>query len=91
MFKPDQWALRVAHHLPWLHYWWNTQKWFPSSSLISGSLDMFSPPDMEIVSKFPPQLEEQKVHSFKINTLYIFSHICMSINTLTEYEIEFMC
>lgn len=28
----DQWALRVAHHVPWLTYWWNTQKWFPSSS-----------------------------------------------------------
>ncbi|CAH1435826.1 unnamed protein product [Lactuca virosa] len=26
MFKTDQWALRVVHHLPWLNYWWNTQK-----------------------------------------------------------------
>ncbi|KAK9063054.1 hypothetical protein SSX86_016924 [Deinandra increscens subsp. villosa] len=51
MFKPDQWSLRVAHHLPWLTYWWNTQKWFPSSSVASGSLDMFSPPDMEVLSK----------------------------------------
>ncbi|CAI9270862.1 unnamed protein product [Lactuca saligna] len=65
MFKPDQWALRVVHHLPWLNYWWNTQQWFPSSSLISRSLDMFSPPDMEIVSKFPPQPEEQKMQPRK--------------------------
>ncbi|CAK9134540.1 unnamed protein product [Ilex paraguariensis] len=27
----DQWTLRVAHYIPWLTYWWNTQKWFPSS------------------------------------------------------------
>ncbi|XP_071726311.1 uncharacterized protein [Rutidosis leptorrhynchoides] len=52
MFKQDQWSLRVAHHLPWLTYWWNTQKWFPSSAVASESLAMFSPPDMEIMSKF---------------------------------------
>ncbi|GJT14287.1 alpha/beta hydrolases superfamily protein [Tanacetum coccineum] len=59
-FKPDQWSLRVAHHIPWLTYWWNTQKWFPSSSVASQSLDMFSPPDMEVLSKFPGPTEAQK-------------------------------
>ncbi|XP_050892131.1 uncharacterized protein LOC127097678 isoform X2 [Lathyrus oleraceus] len=28
----DQWALRVAHYVPWLTYWWFTQNWFPTSS-----------------------------------------------------------
>ncbi|KAD5960353.1 hypothetical protein R6Q59_013481 [Mikania micrantha] len=60
MFKQDQWSLRVAHHLPWLTYWWNTQKWFPSSSVASQSLDMFSPPDREILSKFEGLSEAQK-------------------------------
>ncbi|KAI3776191.1 hypothetical protein L1987_45963 [Smallanthus sonchifolius] len=60
MFKQDQWALRVAHHLPWLTYWWNTQKWFPSSSSASQSRAMFSPPDMEILSKFKGPTEAQK-------------------------------
>lgn len=60
MFKQDQWCLRVAHYLPWLTYWWNTQTWFPGSSVASQSLAMFSPPDLEILSKLPPLTEAQK-------------------------------
>ncbi|KAE8718959.1 germin-like protein subfamily 3 member 2-like [Hibiscus syriacus] len=37
----DQWALRVSHYAPWLTYWWNTQKWFPGSSAITHSADIF--------------------------------------------------
>ncbi|KAM0861285.1 hypothetical protein ACQ4PT_046015 [Festuca glaucescens] len=33
----DQWAVWVAHHLPWLTYWWNSQKLFPASSVIARS------------------------------------------------------
>lgn len=47
----DQWALRVAHNLPWLTYWWNTQKWFPSSSVVAKNVHIFSRQDLEIVSK----------------------------------------
>ncbi|CAL0309955.1 unnamed protein product [Lupinus luteus] len=46
----DQWSLRVAHYTPWLTYWWNTQKWFPSSSLIAGSMDILSSHDLELLS-----------------------------------------
>ncbi|CAL0309954.1 unnamed protein product [Lupinus luteus] len=46
----DQWALRVAHYTPWLTYWWNTQQWFPSSSLIAGSIDVLSSQDIELLS-----------------------------------------
>ncbi|KAI3687769.1 hypothetical protein L1987_81472 [Smallanthus sonchifolius] len=49
--KQDQWALRVAHHLPWLTYWWNTQTWFPCFSLIHGNPATLSPPDIEVWSK----------------------------------------
>ncbi|CAF2087109.1 unnamed protein product [Brassica rapa] len=55
----DQWALRVAHHAPWLTYWWNTQKWFPFSNVIAGNPVIFSRQDMEVVSKlggFRPNL-----------------------------------
>ncbi|KAB2607779.1 hypothetical protein D8674_010947 [Pyrus ussuriensis x Pyrus communis] len=31
----DQWAVRVSHYTPWLTYFWNTQKWFPGSSLLA--------------------------------------------------------
>lgn len=50
--KPqDQWALRVSHYIPWLTYWWNTQRWFPASSMIARSLDVFSRPDKELIPK----------------------------------------
>uniref|UniRef100_A0A803QUN9 AB hydrolase-1 domain-containing protein n=2 Tax=Cannabis sativa TaxID=3483 RepID=A0A803QUN9_CANSA len=47
----DQWALRVAHYLPWLTYWWNTQKFFPASSVIASNPQTLSPQDMEIMKK----------------------------------------
>ncbi|KAK4431128.1 hypothetical protein Salat_0874900 [Sesamum alatum] len=49
-FPQDQWALRVAHHAPWLVYWWNTQKWFPPSSVVAGKPN-FTAPDLNILSK----------------------------------------
>lgn len=47
----DQWALRVAHHAPWLTYWWNTQKWFPASSVAARAPHIMSRQDMEIIPK----------------------------------------
>ncbi|KAL5976355.1 hypothetical protein ACLOJK_020686 [Asimina triloba] len=48
----DKWAVTVAHYFPWLTHWWNTQKWFPGSSVIVHSLDLFSPPDRVLLPKF---------------------------------------
>ncbi|KAK4743314.1 hypothetical protein SAY87_001315 [Trapa incisa] len=48
----DQWALRVGHYAPtWFTYWWNTQKWFPSSAAIVRHPDTLSPSDKEILAK----------------------------------------
>ncbi|KZV51603.1 hypothetical protein F511_35106 [Dorcoceras hygrometricum] len=47
----DQWALRVAHYIPWLTYWWNTQKLFPFSSVIGYSTSVLSDQDMELMPK----------------------------------------
>ncbi|XP_055830966.1 uncharacterized protein LOC129899993 isoform X3 [Solanum dulcamara] len=63
----DQWALRVAHYAPWLVYWWNTQKWFPCNSVISGKPKM-SPPDLEVVSrsaKHASQMQKLKEYAVK--------------------------
>lgn len=49
--QQDQWSMRVAHYLPWLSYWWNTQTWFPCFSLIHGNAAILSPPDREVLSK----------------------------------------
>lgn len=53
----DQWAVRVAHYAPWLTYWWNTQKWFPASSVAAHSPDVLSLPDKIVISKRPPRME----------------------------------
>lgn len=47
----DQWALRVAHYMPWLTYWWNSQKLFPGSSVIAHNPKIFSKPDKELLPK----------------------------------------
>ncbi|KAF2294944.1 hypothetical protein P3X46_013993 [Hevea brasiliensis] len=46
----DQWTLRVAYYTPCLTYWWNTQKWFPASSLVVRRPEIFSRQDLEIFS-----------------------------------------
>lgn len=49
--QPDQWAVRVSHYTPWLTYFWNTQKWFPGSSVLAQSIDCLSDQDKEILPK----------------------------------------
>lgn len=46
-----KWTFRVAHYVPWLLYWWLTQKWFPSSSIISGNSALLSDKDLVIAKK----------------------------------------
>ncbi|XP_021728666.1 uncharacterized protein LOC110695748 [Chenopodium quinoa] len=48
----DQWSLRVSHYLPWLTYWWQTQKWFAPSSVIAHSSEVLSRQDREVMFKF---------------------------------------
>ena len=47
----DQWTVGIVHYIPWLTYLWNTQKWFPALSAVPGNRDIFSPQDLEIMSK----------------------------------------
>ncbi|KAJ4705197.1 Alpha/beta-Hydrolases superfamily protein [Melia azedarach] len=47
----DQWAYRVNHYVPWLTYWWNTQKWFPVFSSVAHSHDTLSRQDIEVLPK----------------------------------------
>uniref|UniRef100_A0A0E0DDU9 AB hydrolase-1 domain-containing protein n=1 Tax=Oryza meridionalis TaxID=40149 RepID=A0A0E0DDU9_9ORYZ len=60
----DKWAVRVSHHLPWLTYWWNSQKLFPASSVIAYNPALFSEGDKLLLSKFAfrtymPQIRQQ--------------------------------
>lgn len=52
-FRQDQWTLRVAHYTPWLAYWWNTQIWFPASTVIDYHPDIYTPPDKALISMLP--------------------------------------
>lgn len=47
----DQLALRVARYVPWLTYWWNTQRLFPRFSVIARNPAVRSSQDMELVAK----------------------------------------
>ncbi|CAA0837849.1 alpha/beta-Hydrolases superfamily protein [Striga hermonthica] len=58
--KKDQWSLRVAHYLPWLTYWWNTQRFFPILSVIAGDPLMFSHQDMELLPRSIPIIKAYK-------------------------------
>lgn len=51
LLPQDQWSFRVAHYTPWLFYWWMTQKWFPSLSIVAGNMAIFSQSDLEILKK----------------------------------------
>ncbi|KAK1429545.1 hypothetical protein QVD17_11756 [Tagetes erecta] len=67
LLQQDQWSLCVAHHLPWLTYWWNTRTWFPGFSVITGSLATLSSKDKEIRSKL---LATMDPNMEKLMTLY---------------------
>jgi len=63
----DRWAVWVAHHLPWLTYWWNTQKLFPASSVIAYNPALLSEADKLVIQKFAhrtymPQIRQQGEH-----------------------------
>ncbi|XP_051130420.1 uncharacterized protein LOC127250958 isoform X2 [Andrographis paniculata] len=47
----DRWVARVAHYVPWLTYWWNTQKLFASSSVIARSASILSNQDKELLPR----------------------------------------
>lgn len=62
----DQWTVRVAHYIPWLTYWWNTQRWFPGSSVIAHSPHIFSHQDKELLPKL---LSDRKSYAVGIQPL----------------------
>ncbi|KAJ8537653.1 hypothetical protein K7X08_014193 [Anisodus acutangulus] len=48
----DRWNLCVAHYLPWLTNWWNTQKFFPACSAASYNHGVLSSQDLELIPKY---------------------------------------
>ncbi|XP_028071030.1 uncharacterized protein LOC114273438 isoform X1 [Camellia sinensis] len=59
----DQWKLRVAHYAPGLLYWWMTQKWFPSCSIMARDPLIFAKRDFDILKKMleVPNPDEHKI------------------------------
>jgi hypothetical protein len=60
--RQDHWALYVAHHAPWLTYWWNTQKWFPASAVISMKPDILSRQDLELLPLIAEKRSNRVLH-----------------------------
>ncbi|XP_024985770.1 uncharacterized protein LOC112521252 isoform X2 [Cynara cardunculus var. scolymus] len=64
--EQDQWSMSVAHHLPSLTYWWNTQKWFPSFSVIAGfSPAIYSTSDVQVLSNMVARMDPDQAKVFK--------------------------
>ncbi|KAK6936208.1 Alpha/beta hydrolase fold-1 [Dillenia turbinata] len=63
LLKRDQWKLRIAHYAPGLVYWWLTQKWFPSSTILERNPIIFNKRDFEIIKKMSqvPNPNEYKI------------------------------
>ncbi|KAF7119450.1 hypothetical protein RHSIM_Rhsim13G0110800 [Rhododendron simsii] len=61
--KKDQWKLRISHYVPGLLYWWMTQKWFPSCSIMARDPIIFNKRDFEILKKMlqVPNPNEHKI------------------------------
>ncbi|GMN64614.1 hypothetical protein TIFTF001_033685 [Ficus carica] len=59
--RQDQWTLRVAHYIPWLTYWWNTQRLFPASSVIARSPHVYSLKEFEIITKLLSVSDPEKM------------------------------
>ncbi|GKV38951.1 hypothetical protein SLEP1_g46798 [Rubroshorea leprosula] len=70
LLPQDCWALRVAHYVPWLTYWWNTQKLFPPMSVIAGIPDVFSQQDLGLVNKFAINHREQSTRQGDYESLH---------------------
>lgn len=66
----DQWTFRVARYAPWLFYWWMTQKWFPSFSLMSGDPSVFSQRDLEIMKNMPQVPQDKSRQQGDYESLY---------------------
>ncbi|KAG6549658.1 hypothetical protein Mapa_008637 [Marchantia paleacea] len=52
----DRLALSVAHHAPWLLYWYMTQKWLPTSSTVSMERSRLAEYDQNIISGYYAQV-----------------------------------
>ncbi|KAI3687772.1 hypothetical protein L1987_81475 [Smallanthus sonchifolius] len=65
LLPQDQWTYRVAHHLPWLSHWWNSQKMFHAFSVISGNPDIFSFSDLIVVSKLLAPMDPNQLKWLK--------------------------
>jgi hypothetical protein len=48
-----------------------TQKWFPSLSIMAGNMNLFSPPDMEIIKKLSETPKVGQVVVFVMQHLFI--------------------
>ncbi|XP_044962680.1 uncharacterized protein LOC123415595 [Hordeum vulgare subsp. vulgare] len=60
-FPQDRVAVWIAHHLPWLTNWWNTQRLFPSSSVKARNPTIYSREDKPLTVKFAQRAHNKQV------------------------------
>jgi len=83
--RNDQWAVRVAHYAPWLTHWWNSQSWFPGSSVVARNLGMLSKADKEIMFKLGAARSQHEVYTTFFMTSFS-SPTYLHLSNLSLYE-----
>lgn len=48
-----QWSIWLAHYAPGLLYWWATQKWIPSTSVLERNSIFFNNRDIDVLKTTP--------------------------------------
>ncbi|KAF3439445.1 hypothetical protein FNV43_RR17723 [Rhamnella rubrinervis] len=58
-----QWSIWLAHYAPGLLYWWATQKWIPSTSVVERNSIFFNNRDIDVLKTTPgfPMLTQDKL------------------------------
>lgn len=83
----DQWTQRVAHHLPWLTYWWNTQKLFPALSILSGRHEILSSQDLEIIRSSQRPVDQVMSLFLLVDFPIPLSHLFKELGGTTFYNV----
>ncbi|XP_065856277.1 uncharacterized protein [Euphorbia lathyris] len=87
MMVQDQWTFRVIHYAPWLLYWWNTQKWFPSSSVIANTF-LLSKQDKEIAPRIDYSNTGHAIQQGKAESIFREAAIAVGNWEFDPMEIE---
>uniref|UniRef100_A0A0R0H365 AB hydrolase-1 domain-containing protein n=1 Tax=Glycine max TaxID=3847 RepID=A0A0R0H365_SOYBN len=75
--KLIKWSMWFANYFPRLLYWWVTQKWLPSNSVIEKNPAFFNKRDIDILETIPgfPMLTKNHGKTSEVIVMMVCSHL----------------